>query len=269
MALTRKLERDMRSTRWTRCGTSSNMSALHKISAAVVAETIRNNAHPPFPDWYWGEVRASLAGGEHLVMLTAHSNMVAAVWTRSRPAWASPDGWLFNHERYGFRPDITTVGKALGGTVVPVAGMIINPGLDLPEDADLGYVTHEKNTMSARAALTTLEILRDDELPDRAKSLGERAYARLEEVREKHSSIREVRSAGLMLALDLKNASPDPIQAKAFTEVVFRACVDGGVLPMFPEGSSVTFSIPLVVDESDLEDSIEVIEAAVQTAENL
>ena len=224
--------------------------------AAVVAETIRNNAHPP-PDWYWGEVRQLCdAYGALMVM-----DEVATGLGKS--------GWLFNHERYGFRPDITTVGKALGGTVMPVAGMIINPGLDLPEDADLGYVTHEKNTMSARAALTTLEILRDDELPDRAKSLGERAYARLEEVREKHSSIREVRSAGLMLALDLKNASPDPIQAKAFTEVFFRACVDGGVLPMFPEGSSVTFSIPLVIDESDLEDSIEVIEEAVQTAENL
>ena len=223
--------------------------------AAIVAETIRNSPHVP-PDWYWGEVRELCDEYGALMVMDEIATGLGKT------------GYLFNHERYGFRPDITTVGKALGGSVMPVAGMIVNPELDLPKESDLGYVTHEKNTMSARAALTTLQIMHDDALPARARSLGEIARARLEEIAERHSSVREVRSAGLMLALDFGNVSNNGRTAKEFAEAVFRACVDRGVLPVLPYSSSATFSMPLVIEKTDLLNSMEIIDEAVEVVES-
>ncbi len=224
--------------------------------AAVVAETIRNSPHVP-PDWYWGEVRALCDEYGALMVMDEIATGLGKT------------GHLFNHERFGFRPDLTTVGKALGGSVMPVAGMIVNPDLDLPTESDLGYVTHEKNAMSARAALTTLQIMRDNALPARAGSLGEIARARLEEIAERHPSVREVRSAGLMLALEFGNGEIEGRPAKEFAEAVFRACVERGVLPVLPYSSSVTLSMPLVIEKSDLLDSIEITESAVAAVESM
>ena len=118
--------------------------------------------------------------------------------------------------------------------------------------------------MSAPAALTTLQIMSDDALPDRAMSLGEVARAMLEAVAERHFNIREDRSAGLMLTLDLKIASFDRGQANKFAVVVFWACVEKGVLPVFLHAGSLTTSMPLIIDKGDLLDSIELIEKAIQ-----
>ena len=222
--------------------------------AAVVAETIRNYAHVP-PDWFWGEVRALCDEYGALMVMDEIATGLGKT------------GQLFNHERFGFRPDVTTVGKALGGAAMPVAGMIINPDLDLPQESDIGYVTHEKNAMSARAALTTLQIMETAALADRSKSLGEIARVRLDEVASRHASVREVRSAGLMLTLDFRNPSFTRGQAEAFAEATFRACVEGGVLPVFPHAGSITFSMPLVISEEDLSDSIEVIDKSLAVAE--
>ena len=224
--------------------------------AAVVAETIRNSPHVP-PDWYWGEVRELCDEYGALMVMDEIATGLGKT------------GHLFNHERFGFRPDITTVGKALGGTVMPVAGMIVNPELDLPKESDLGYVTHEKNTMSARAALTTLQIIRDDFLTTRANALGGIARARLEEIAGRHSSVREVRSAGLMLALDFGNGSIEGRTAKEFAEAVFRACVERGVLPVLPYSNSVCISMPLVIEETDLLNSMEIIESAIAAVESV
>ncbi|MDE2862347.1 MAG: hypothetical protein OXL33_02725, partial [Chloroflexota bacterium] len=56
-------------------------------------------------------------------------------------------------------------------------------------------------------------------------------------------------------------------QAEAFAEATFRACVEGGVLPVFPHAGSITFSMPLVISEEDLSDSIEVIDKSLAVAE--
>ena len=196
--------------------------------AAVVGETIRNGAYVP-PDWYWPAVRELCDSYGSLLILD------------EVPTGLGKTGWLFNHERFGIRPDITVIGKALGGAVMPVAGTIVDGRLNLPSDLDLGYFTHEKNP-----SIDTGGIDDAGNYPGRAFGVagedawGEVAADALESLKAKFASIREVRCAGLMLAIDFGGPAMGRKKAGEFAEMVYRASVDAGVIPLFPAKSTVT-----------------------------
>ena len=71
-----------------------------------------------------------------------------------------------------------------------------------------------------------------------------------------------------MLGIDFGNTTMDRNQASNFAEMVYRASVDAGIIPIFPSGSSVTLSMPLIIEENQLIDSIHLFGKAVQTAES-
>ena len=151
---------------------------------------------------------------------------------------------------------------------MPVAGTIVDGRLNLPSDLDLGYFTHEKNPVSIQAGLTTLEIIQDESLVSRAKTLGATAADALEPLKEKYASIREVRCAGLMLGFDFGGPAVDRKKAGDFAEMVYRASVDAGVIPLFPVKSTVTLSVPLVIEEGQLLDALHSFGEAIQVAES-
>ena len=116
--------------------------------------------------------------------------------------------------------------------------------------------------------MTTLEIIQDERLVSRAKTLGEAAADALESLKEKCASIREVRCAGLMLGIDFGGPTMERKQAGEFAEMVYRASVDAGVIPLFPARSTVTLSVPLVIEEGQLLDALRSFGEAIQVAES-
>ena len=151
---------------------------------------------------------------------------------------------------------------------MPIAGTIVDDQLNLPPDLDLGYFTHEKNPISIQAALTTLAIIQDECLVSRAKSLGETAVGVLALLKEKCSSIREVRCAGLMLGVDFGGPAMGRKKASDFAETVYRASIEAGVIPLFPAKSTVTLSVPLVIQEGQLLEALHSFGDAVRVAES-
>ena len=81
-------------------------------------------------------------------------------------------GRFFAFEHFGVVPDIVVLGKALGGGILPLAAVIARQDLDVAGDLSLGHYTHEKNPLLARAGLTTLDILEQEGLVERAARLG-------------------------------------------------------------------------------------------------
>ena len=80
------------------------------------------------------------------------------------PAGLGKTGKMFACEHDGVAPDIVVLGKALGGGILPIAAAIAREGLDVGADFAFGHYTHEKNPVTARAALTTIEIIEDEGL---------------------------------------------------------------------------------------------------------
>ena len=59
-----------------------------------------------------------------------------------------------------------------------------------------GHYTHEKNPVTARAALTTIEIIEDEDLVENAAQVGAVALERLDAMRKRIPVIGDVRGRG-------------------------------------------------------------------------
>jgi 4-aminobutyrate aminotransferase len=114
--------------------------------AALIAEPIRAVPYVA-PPGFWQRVRA--ACDRHGTLLIFDEI----------PAGLGKTGRMFACEHDGVAPDILVLGKALGGGILPIAAVLAHPRLDVGEDWAFGHYTHEKNPVTSRAALTTIEII--------------------------------------------------------------------------------------------------------------
>ncbi len=206
--------------------------------ACVVAETIGNGGYRP-PDWYWPEVRA---------LCDIHGTLLIF---DDIPTGLGKTGALFNSDHFGVAPHMTVLGKALGGTALPAAAVIADGQLDTAPELNLGYFTHEKNPLMARAGLITLEIIQKQNLSERAESLGGTILQRLHEIQRRHSNIvTGVRGEGLMLSLDLASAGGEASGGSRLARSVFFRCIEKGVILNYPSyGATLTLSFPLNVEQ--------------------
>lgn len=171
-------------------------------------------------------------------------------------------GRMFGCDHTGTQPDIMTVGKGFGSGF-PVSGLIstdeITASLPFarPSSSSSSY---GGNALAARAALATLETIRDEGLVENARRVGAVLLAELRKLQEKYEFIGDVRGAGLMIGLDLvkDRASKEPI-ASAVNEQIFLGALRRGLLLMgyFPR---VRINPPLILTETEARDGVAILD---------
>ncbi len=216
--------------------------------AAVVAEPVRAVPTLP-PPGFWRAVRQACDDTGALLIFD------------EIPTALGRTGHMFACQPEGVTPDILVLGKALGGAALPIAAVLARPELDVAGAYALGHYTHEKNPVTARAALTTLQIIEDEGLPERAARLGDRALERLHDMKDKHPIIGDVRGRGLLLGVELvtdrDSNAPDPEAAEA----IFYRALEAGLSFKVTLGNVLTLTPPLVISEDDLMRGLDILEA--------
>jgi putrescine aminotransferase len=98
-----------------------------------------------------------------------------------------------------------TMGKALGGAVIPVGAFISTPEVFEPfmENPYLHTTTFGGNPMATAAVIGALHATIEEDIPKQAAEKGVWLRARFEELREKHPGLlEEVRGLGLLIGLE-------------------------------------------------------------------
>lgn len=221
--------------------------------AAVIAEPMRAVPVVP-PPGYWKAVRdACHKQGALLIM-------------DEIPTGLGKTGAMFAFEHDGIIPDIVTLGKALGGGILPIAAVIARADLDVAGDFAIGHYTHEKNPVTARAALTTLEIIQDEGLTERARTLGASAMDRLRDTLDHNPYVGNIRGRGLMFGVEIVSdpdaRKPDPERA----EQIYYACLAEGLSFKVSAENVITLSPPMTIAEIDLDNALSIIEAAIENS---
>jgi 4-aminobutyrate aminotransferase len=163
------------------------------------------------------------------------------------PAGLGKTGRFFAHEHFGTTPDVVVLGKALGGGILPIAAVLADAGLDVAPELALGHYTHEKNPVTARAALTTIEIIEDEGLVGRAERLGLVLEAQIcERIAGKATLITGVRGLGLLRAISFRTR-PGMMEAQ-----IVAAGLKAGVSFTMKGPNVLGFSPPLVISDADL-----------------
>lgn len=122
-------------------------------------------------------------------------------------------GKNFAFQHYGIEPDIISVAKGLGNGL-PIGAFIAKKTIaDIFNYGDHGSTFGGGPAVSA-AALATLKVLSDDELPARAAKTGAYFKQKLNELATTNMIIKDVRGNGLMLAMEItKPQGPEIVVA--------------------------------------------------------
>ncbi len=218
--------------------------------AAVIAEPMRAVPYAP-PPGFWRRVRAACDAHGALLIFD------------EIPTGLGKTGRFWAHAHDEVSPDIVVLGKALGGGVLPIAAVVARAGLDVAGDWAIGHYTHEKNPVTARAALETLAIIEEDGLAERAAELGAHATARLRGLIDRAAHVGDVRGRGLLIGVDVVKSrdgrEADPERAEA---ILYR-CLEAGLSLKISAGSVLTLSPPLVISRGDLDRALDIFETAV------
>lgn len=115
-------------------------------------------------------------------------------------------GTLWACEPSGVTPDILIFGKAFGGGVMPITGIIARPHLwtkDIKENPwILGSPTFGGNPLACSAAIAAIKFTIENDLPAQIAKKGEYLLEKLAEVKSKHKVLVDVRGKGLLIGLE-------------------------------------------------------------------
>lgn len=167
---------------------------------------------------------------DELLRLCARSDALSIadeIWT----GLGRTGSWLAS-ESDTASPDLLCLGKGLGGGL-PISACIgrthVLAAWQRSEEV-VHTSTFAGAPLACTTALSTLDILRRDDLPERARVLGEQTLERLRDRFADHPKVREVRGRGLMLGIDL-GAEPGAASrvARRLLERGFLTTTGGGL----------------------------------------
>ncbi len=232
----------------------------HPGIAAVVVEPVAGNMGvvPPAPGFLEALRELCDAHGALLVF--------DEVMTGFRVAWDGAQG------RYGVRPDITALGKVVGGGL-PV-GAYGGPRSLLERMAPAGDVyqagTLSGNPLAMAAGLATLRALRADEGAfDRLEALASRLEAGLLRAAEQAGAAVAIGRVGSMLTVFFRHAAPTNYAEAATSDTArfarfHRALLDRGV--MLPPSQFEAWFVSLAHDEPLIDRTVEAVGEALEAS---
>jgi ornithine--oxo-acid transaminase len=149
--------------------------------------------------------------------------------------------------KYETRPDILVLGKALSGGTMPVSAVLADNEVMMCLKPGEHGSTFGGNPLACAVAKTALEVVRDEQLSERAEVLGKIFRAQMQLLVEKSPMVSLVRGKGLLNAIVI-NDSED-------SHTAWDLCValkDNGLLAKPTHGNIIRFAPPLVISEEQL-----------------
>ena len=218
--------------------------------ACLVAEPTRAVPYIASPG-FWAEVRRIC--DRHGVLLVFDEI----------PTGLGKTGRMFSCDHDGVAPDILVLGKALGGGILPIAAVVARPELDVAGDWAFGHYTHEKNPVTTRAALTTLDIIADEGLVENAARVGTRAIDRMHAMKDRLPAIGDVRGRGLVLGIELVRDRDSREPDRDLAEAVLYWALDQGLSFKTTMGNVLTLTPPLTVTQAEMDRALGILEEAI------
>jgi 4-aminobutyrate aminotransferase len=221
--------------------------------ACLVAEPIRAVPYVP-PPGFWQRVRK--ACDRHGTLLIFDEI----------PTGLGKTGRMFACDHDGAVPDILVMGKALGGGILPIAAVLAHPRLDVGGDWAFGHYTHEKNPVTARAALTTIQIIEDEDLVANAARVGSMALDRLHSMMDDIPHIGDVRGRGLLVGVELVKDRETREPDNDLAEATMYAALDAGLSFKTTMGNVLTLTPPLTITSDEMQRALSILGDAIKTA---
>ena len=160
-------------------------------------------------------------------------------------------GEMFAMQKYGVTPDIVCLAKALGGGM-PLGAFVSSQEImsTLTHNPVLGHITtFGGHPVCCAAGLAAMKFLQDNKVVEDVERKG----ALYEELLKDHPAVKEIRRAGLLLAIELGESE------KLYK--IMDLFIERGILSdwfLFCD-TAFRISAPLVISDDEIRDSVRII----------
>ena len=171
-------------------------------------------------------------------------------------------GKLLACDYEGVHPDILILGKALSGGTYPVSAVLSDQQImDVIQPGQHGS-TFGGNPIAAAVAVAALEVVRDDNLAEKAFELGVYFRHEMDQLCSISKIASFVRGKGLLNALIINNEQQN--------DLAWEICLklaDNGLLAKPTHTNIIRFAPPLVITKEQLAECVEIIKSTIKAFE--
>ncbi len=171
--------------------------------------------------------------------------------------------WAIEHEEV--QPDIVCFAKG-GGSGVPIGGILAPESIMDWKPGSHGS-TFGGNPIAAVSALTTLQVIEEENLLARAAETGRFIMDALVEMEGRHPSLGDVRGRGLMVGMEFVKDRQTKERAVDLRDHVIQHAFEHGLLVIPCGTNSIRITPPLNVPHHLVEEGLHIFEAALTDAE--
>ena len=169
-------------------------------------------------------------------------------------------GRWFGFQHYEIAPDVVAMGKGIGNGY-PVSVTTFAPGVicRLGERPVRFAQSHQNDPLGAAVAREVIRVIREEGLVERGREIAAALLAGLQEIQSRTDRIREIRSRGLMLAIEIEDDPDASLTIHLHHELVRR----GFVVARRPGLNVLRIDPALTVERGDIERFLKTFEAVV------
>ena len=229
----------------------------HTIAAILLETVTGTNGIIIPPDGYISGVR-ELCDRYNILMVT---DEVMCGFGRTGE-WFAVDHW-------NVVPDMMTMAKGLTSGYAPLGVLAMKPEIAATFDNKVyeGGLTYNGHPISLAAALAVIEVMRQDGLVEKAKASGVVLKRMLQDLKEKHPSVGDVRSIGLFAGIELvKNRLTRepmaPFGSNSPEMIALRRYMLDKGLYLYTHWNMILIIPPLIITEDQLAEGMEIIDQA-------
>lgn len=223
------------------------LEAHGKETAAFLVEPIQGEAGIVVPDEdYLRKVRELC--DKHNVLLICDEIQTGIART----------GKMLCFEWSGIKPDLVLLGKAISGGMYPVSCVLGSKEVMLTIEPGTHGSTYGGNPLGSAVAIRALEIIQEDNLVERAQTLGELFRKGLSDIRSRNQMITTIRGKGLLNAIVID-------ESKTNGHSAWDLCMlmkEKGLLAKPTHQNIIRLAPPLVITEVQIQSALAIIEEA-------
>ena len=161
-----------------------------------------------------------------------------------------------NHENV--IPDILILGKALSGGVYPVSAVFANNDIMNVIKPGQHGSTFGGNPLACAVAIAALDVVKEEKLAENAEKLGQLFRSEIQKLVDSNNLVKLVRGKGLLNAIIINDAED--------SSTAWDICMklrDNGLLAKPTHGNIIRFAPPLVMNEVQIMDCVEIIKKTI------
>jgi ornithine--oxo-acid transaminase len=149
------------------------------------------------------------------------------------------------------RPDILILGKALSGGMMPTSVVLADDEIMMVIKPGEHGSTYGGNPLASKVAITSLQVLKDEQMAENATAMGELLREELIKINSLHIAM--VRGKGLLNAIVIDHRNND-----AAWELCL-ALKENGLLAKPTHGDKIRFAPPLIITKEQILECVEII----------